>query len=78
MTSRKLVTYVSVSDENGERRTYGPGDDVPEQDAKRITNPRAWGKEPAPAAKSEPAKSEPAQAEHAEDASTKGSRKRSS
>lgn len=39
---RKLAGYVHVHDELGNSRVYGPGDDVPADVAKRITNPAAW------------------------------------
>lgn len=38
---RSLVTTVHV---NGQ--VYGPGDDVPSEVAKQITNPKAWGEKP--------------------------------
>lgn len=39
-TGKNLVTNVHVDGE-----VYGPGDDVPADVAKRITNPKAWDAE---------------------------------
>ncbi|WP_280449962.1 hypothetical protein [Nocardia brasiliensis] len=39
---RKLTGFVHVHDDKGNSRVYGPGDDVPADVAKRITNPDAW------------------------------------
>lgn len=36
--SRELVAYVHVGG-----RVFAPGEDVPDEYAKRITNPAAWG-----------------------------------
>jgi hypothetical protein len=38
MSKRKLAAYVHV-----DGTVYGPGDDVPADVAKQITNPKAWG-----------------------------------
>lgn len=40
--TRKLTTYVTLLDENGDRHTFAPGDDVPAEFAERITNPDVW------------------------------------
>ena len=44
---RKLAQYVTVHSE-AESVTYGPGDDVPAEHAKLITNPKAWGDDDEP------------------------------
>jgi hypothetical protein len=38
----ELQSYVHVADEEGRHGVFGPGDDVPEWAAARITNPKAW------------------------------------
>lgn len=38
----KLRTYVFVNDERGLPHRFGPGDDVPEWAAKKITNSKVW------------------------------------
>lgn len=40
--TRKLATYVHVTDENFQRHTFGPDDEVPGWAEKLITNPKAW------------------------------------
>jgi hypothetical protein len=40
--SRELVAYVHVAG-----RVFAPGDDVPDEYAKKITNPAAWGEDAA-------------------------------
>src|SRR5688500_7344317 len=42
--SRRLTgtVYLPATEEGEEARVYGPDDDVPAEDAKRITNPHAW------------------------------------
>lgn len=42
MAGRKLVTTVHVEDEAGTYHVFGPGDNVPDELAKRITNPAVW------------------------------------
>jgi hypothetical protein len=37
-----LRSYVHVFDDAGQAHVFGPGDDVPDWAAERITNPRAW------------------------------------
>ncbi|MFI6368703.1 hypothetical protein ACIBG0_38980 [Nocardia sp. NPDC050630] len=39
---RKLIAHVHVYDDEGNSHVFGPGDDVPADVAKRITNPDAW------------------------------------
>ena len=39
---RNLVAHVHVYDDEGNPHVFGPGDDVPAELAKRITNPDAW------------------------------------
>lgn len=52
---RRLRTNVHVFDEHGNVSVFGPGDDVPEWAAARITNPKAWtDDEPAPEPEPEP------------------------
>lgn len=50
MAGRKLIATVHVEDENGEYHVFGPGDNVPADLAKRITNPAVWESEPEPKA----------------------------
>lgn len=38
----RLVRTVHLVDEQGRSHVFGPGSDVPEWAAKRITNPSAW------------------------------------
>ncbi len=40
--ARRLTAYVTLLDENGDRHTFGPDDDVPAEFAERITNPDVW------------------------------------
>lgn len=40
--ARKLARYVTVRDDNGEPKAFGPDDTVPAWAAKQITNPAAW------------------------------------
>jgi hypothetical protein len=48
--SRELVAYVHVAG-----RVFAPGDDVPDEYAKKITNPAAWeGEAPAKAPEFDP------------------------
>lgn len=49
MAGRKLTTYVHV-----DGQAYGPGDEVPADVAKRITNDKVWAEEPKQAPKSAP------------------------
>lgn len=42
----KLSTYVHVEDDQGQSHVFGPGDDVPDWAAKKITNPDAWDEAP--------------------------------
>ncbi|MEV6897455.1 hypothetical protein [Amycolatopsis sp. NPDC051372] len=46
----ELKSYVHVSDEDGRHGVFGPGDEVPEWAAARITNPKAWVDGEVPAA----------------------------
>lgn len=38
----RLATWVHVIDDGGRYHVFGPGDEVPEWAASRITNPAAW------------------------------------
>lgn len=40
--ARELVAYVHVADDQQQMHVYGPGDEVPDWAAARITNPKAW------------------------------------
>lgn len=44
--AKRLAFNVTVDDEDGNSRTFGPGDSVPKEWAERITNPAAWTDEP--------------------------------
>ena len=43
--AKELTSTVSVHHDDGSYTTYEPGDDIPAEDAKKITNPAAWGDE---------------------------------
>lgn len=51
-----LAGYVHVTDDDGVRHGFGPGDAVPDWAAARITNPKAWadGAPPAAAEQTDP------------------------
>lgn len=73
--ARKLATYVTLLDENGDRHTFGPDDDVPAEFAERITNPDAWAGNAPGQSKAEPkgeAKAKSDDAAGDEDAEPKG------
>lgn len=38
----ELQSYVHVADEEGRHGVFGPGDEVPDWAAARVTNPKAW------------------------------------
>lgn len=42
---KKLAAFVHVADESGDVHQFGPGDDVPEWVARKVTNPLAWATE---------------------------------
>lgn len=44
----KLAVFVHVLGDDGQMHVFGPGDDVPDWAAKKITNPDAWAAEPGP------------------------------
>ncbi|MBU8830835.1 hypothetical protein [Mycolicibacterium goodii] len=37
-----LATHVAVRDDEGVTHSFGPGDEVPEWAARRLTNPKVW------------------------------------
>lgn len=37
-----LTTHVAVRDDDGVTHSFGPGDEVPEWAARKITNPKVW------------------------------------
>lgn len=45
---RRLAAHVHVNDEHGKVHVFGPGDQVPDWAAAKITNPKAWEPEPEP------------------------------
>ncbi|PEH74635.1 hypothetical protein CRM89_00345 [Nocardia sp. FDAARGOS_372] len=40
--ARQLIAHVHVYDGDGRAHVFGPGDNVPDELAKRITNPAVW------------------------------------
>lgn len=40
--AKKLAVTVHVAQDDGTSRVYLPGDEVPAEDAKKITNPDVW------------------------------------
>lgn len=40
--ARRLTGYTAVRDDDGITHSFGPGSDVPDWAAKRITNPKLW------------------------------------
>jgi len=38
----QLIAYVHISDDEGVRHVFAPGDELPDWAVERITNPKAW------------------------------------
>jgi len=42
----RLRSHVHVNDDSGRTHVFGPGDQVPDWAAQKITNPKAWAQAP--------------------------------
>lgn len=51
----KLNAIVHLLDESGGRHRFGPGDELPDWAAEKITNPKAWAGGVLPSVSTEPA-----------------------